>query len=196
MFMNWYYSSRSDTIKFSIIHCIWQDEFFYSCVCIFYILLLFICQAVILYIASFVGDLFDGMAARKFNQSSSFGGLLDMITDRCATLGLLFVLMGEYGAPGFSEYTKTYKLVSEVPSNNCCFDNTKFLCIRFIIFFFSSISFFSWWIVTMVMILGRFHQKHLFLWNNNNTLYIIILLRPKTLDKSLLWHEPCSYSYF
>ena len=89
-----------------------------------------------MYIASFVGDLFDGMAARKFNQSSSFGGLLDMITDRCATLGLLFVLMGEYGAPGFSEYTKTYKLVSEVPSNNCCFDNTKFLCIRFIIFFF------------------------------------------------------------
>ena len=27
-----------------------------------------------LYIASFVGDLFDGIAARKFNQCSKFGG--------------------------------------------------------------------------------------------------------------------------
>jgi len=48
------------------------------------------------YIASFVGDLFDGMAARKLNQTSQFGGLLDMITDRCATLGLLILLSNEY----------------------------------------------------------------------------------------------------
>lgn len=53
--------------------------------------------AVILYLGSFVGDLFDGMAARAFNQTSTFGGLLDMVTDRCSTLGLLFVLYGEYG---------------------------------------------------------------------------------------------------
>ena len=48
--------------------------------------------AILLYIASFVGDLFDGWAARKFGQSSTFGGLLDMVTDRCSTLGLLYVL--------------------------------------------------------------------------------------------------------
>ena len=50
---------------------------------------------IILYLLSFIGDLFDGMAARKFNQTSKFGGLLDMVTDRCATLGLLFVLSHE-----------------------------------------------------------------------------------------------------
>jgi len=53
---------------------------------------------VVLYLASFVGDLFDGMAARALNQCSTFGGLLDMVTDRCATLGLLFILYGIYGA--------------------------------------------------------------------------------------------------
>lgn len=48
--------------------------------------------AILLYLTSFILDLFDGMAARKFQQTSSFGGLLDMITDRCSTLGLLYVL--------------------------------------------------------------------------------------------------------
>ena len=48
--------------------------------------------AISLYIASFVGDLFDGLIARKLNQTSEFGSLLDMITDRCSTMGLLFVL--------------------------------------------------------------------------------------------------------
>lgn len=48
--------------------------------------------AICLYLASFAGDLFDGLAARKFNQCSTFGGLLDMVTDRCSTLGILYVL--------------------------------------------------------------------------------------------------------
>jgi CDP-diacylglycerol--inositol 3-phosphatidyltransferase len=48
--------------------------------------------AVVLYFASFAGDLLDGMAARYYNQCSQFGGVLDMITDRCSTLGLLMVL--------------------------------------------------------------------------------------------------------
>jgi phosphatidylglycerophosphate synthase len=52
--------------------------------------------AILMYIASFVGDLFDGIVARKLNQTSDFGGLLDMVTDRCSTLGLLFVLSGDY----------------------------------------------------------------------------------------------------
>ena len=88
--------------------------------------------AVMLYVASFAGDLFgryrtfvvlfifhqyhatlyiwhssiirrlvflsDGMVARKLNQTSTFGGLLDMVTDRCSTLGLLYVLGGEYAS--------------------------------------------------------------------------------------------------
>ena len=48
--------------------------------------------AMLLYVMSFAGDLFDGIVARKLNQTSTFGGLLDMITDRCSTLGLLYVL--------------------------------------------------------------------------------------------------------
>ena len=52
--------------------------------------------AIACYVSSFVGDLFDGIAARKFDQCSSFGGLLDMITDRCSTAGLLCVLSREY----------------------------------------------------------------------------------------------------
>ena len=55
--------------------------------------------AVVLYVASFAGDLVDGLAARKFNQCSKFGGLLDMVTDRCSTAGLLFVLGCEATVP-------------------------------------------------------------------------------------------------
>jgi phosphatidylglycerophosphate synthase len=29
----------------------------------------------------------DGLVARKLNQTSTFGGLLDMVIDRCSTLG-------------------------------------------------------------------------------------------------------------
>jgi len=52
--------------------------------------------AIALYLGNFVGDLVDGWAARKLNQCSSFGGVLDMVTDRCSTAGLLFVLAGEF----------------------------------------------------------------------------------------------------
>jgi CDP-diacylglycerol--inositol 3-phosphatidyltransferase len=48
-----------------------------------------------LYLASFIGDLVDGWAARKLSQMRSYGGVLDMVTDRCSTLGLLCVLGGE-----------------------------------------------------------------------------------------------------
>mmetsp|Transcript_7684 Transcript_7684/g.8783 ORF Transcript_7684/g.8783 Transcript_7684/m.8783 type:complete len:233 (-) Transcript_7684:238-936(-) len=66
--------------------------------------------AIMLYLTSFILDLFDGMAARKFDQCSEFGGLLDMITDRCATLGLCFVLYGEYGATT-NEYFAWFKIL-------------------------------------------------------------------------------------
>jgi len=54
--------------------------------------------AIALYLSNFIGDLVDGWAARKLNQCSSFGGVLDMVTDRCSTAGLLFVLAGEFHA--------------------------------------------------------------------------------------------------
>jgi phosphatidylglycerophosphate synthase len=71
-----------------------------------------------MYLGSFIADLFDGMAARKFNQCSEFGGLLDMITDRCSTLGLFFVLYGEYGYEANDDFTGgCFKLVSLLTQN-------------------------------------------------------------------------------
>lgn len=37
-------------------------------------------------------DAFDGYAARKFNQGTKFGAVLDMVTDRCATSSLICYL--------------------------------------------------------------------------------------------------------
>lgn len=48
--------------------------------------------SVFLYLSNFIGDLFDGLVARKLDQCSTYGGVLDMITDRCSTQGLLFIL--------------------------------------------------------------------------------------------------------
>jgi len=47
---------------------------------------------IIFYIFSFICDVFDGFAARYFNQSTKFGAILDMITDRLSTSSLLFIL--------------------------------------------------------------------------------------------------------
>ncbi|KAG5184766.1 phosphatidylinositol synthase [Tribonema minus] len=44
------------------------------------------------YLLSFALDGVDGMAARKLNQTSRLGSVLDMVTDRCATATLLMVL--------------------------------------------------------------------------------------------------------
>merc|ERR1711934_277237 len=60
--------------------------------------------AILLYISSFVGDLFDGIAARRLNQCSLLGAVLDMVTDRCATAGLVIIL-------GWSEFFPQYRLV-------------------------------------------------------------------------------------
>nr|CAG4646520.1 EOG090X0BWK [Macrothrix elegans] len=48
--------------------------------------------AATLYIISGLLDAFDGYAARAFNQSTKFGAMLDMLTDRCATMCLLATL--------------------------------------------------------------------------------------------------------
>lgn len=47
----------------------------------------------VLYLLAFGGDVIDGYVARLFNQSSRFGGVLDMVTDRVSTCGFLCVLM-------------------------------------------------------------------------------------------------------
>ncbi|PKI78687.1 hypothetical protein CRG98_000912 [Punica granatum] len=53
----------------------------------------------ILYFLSFVCDAIDGWCARKFNQVSTFGAVLDMVTDRISTACLLVILSQVY-SPG------------------------------------------------------------------------------------------------
>ncbi|KAL9672716.1 hypothetical protein QQ045_028968 [Rhodiola kirilowii] len=53
-----------------------------------------------LYFISFVCDGIDGWCARKFNQVSTFGAVLDMVTDRISTACLLVILSQVY-RPGF-----------------------------------------------------------------------------------------------
>ncbi|KAI3403515.2 PIS1 [Candida oxycetoniae] len=47
---------------------------------------------VVFYGISSILDAFDGYAARKFNQGTRFGAVLDMVTDRCATSSLIVYL--------------------------------------------------------------------------------------------------------
>ena len=48
--------------------------------------------ATITYTLSALLDAFDGMAARKYDQSTKFGAMLDQLTDRCGTMCLIVVL--------------------------------------------------------------------------------------------------------
>jgi len=48
------------------------------------------------YLLSQFLDAFDGHAARLLNQCTKFGAVLDMVTDRCSTAGLLMVLAQFY----------------------------------------------------------------------------------------------------
>lgn len=52
--------------------------------------------AIILYTLSCLLDALDGYTARKYNQSSQFGAVLDMVTDRCTTSCLLIHLATMY----------------------------------------------------------------------------------------------------
>lgn len=52
-----------------------------------------------LYGFSYLLDAVDGVAARKLNQKSSFGAVLDMVTDRFCTAGLLAVLAFKFQEP-------------------------------------------------------------------------------------------------
>ncbi|KAG9148158.1 hypothetical protein Leryth_014076 [Lithospermum erythrorhizon] len=55
----------------------------------------------LLYFVSFVCDALDGYFARKFNQVSTFGAVLDMVTDRISTACLLVILSQVY-RPGLT----------------------------------------------------------------------------------------------
>ncbi|KAF6737329.1 CDP-diacylglycerol--inositol 3-phosphatidyltransferase [Oryzias melastigma] len=57
--------------------------------------------AVFFYLLSGLLDAFDGHAARALNQSTKFGAMLDMLTDRCATMCLLVNLSLLYPAYTF-----------------------------------------------------------------------------------------------
>lgn len=57
--------------------------------------------AVFCYLLSALLDAFDGHAARALNQSTKFGAMLDMLTDRCATMCLLVNLSLLYPAYTF-----------------------------------------------------------------------------------------------
>lgn len=50
----------------------------------------------LLYGISCLLDALDGYAARRFNQSTKFGAVLDMVTDRCTTACLLCFLSSAY----------------------------------------------------------------------------------------------------
>ncbi|KDO28473.1 hypothetical protein SPRG_06712, partial [Saprolegnia parasitica CBS 223.65] len=54
--------------------------------------------SIICYAFSFICDYFDSFFARWFNQCSTFGAVLDMVTDRCSTAGLLVILSHLYPA--------------------------------------------------------------------------------------------------
>jgi CDP-diacylglycerol--inositol 3-phosphatidyltransferase len=49
-----------------------------------------------LYSVSCLLDALDGFAARRFNQSTQFGAVLDMVTDRCTTACLLVFLASAF----------------------------------------------------------------------------------------------------
>lgn len=49
-----------------------------------------------LYSLSCILDAFDGLAARRLNQSTRFGAVLDMVTDRCTTSCLLVFLASAF----------------------------------------------------------------------------------------------------
>lgn len=48
-------------------------------------------MAASMYLLSGLLDAFDGHAARYFNQSTKFGAMLDMLTDRLSTLSLIIL---------------------------------------------------------------------------------------------------------
>ncbi|CAK1541540.1 unnamed protein product [Leptosia nina] len=61
--------------------------------------------AVVCYIVSALLDAIDGHAARYFNQSTRFGGMLDQLTDRAGTAALMMTL-----ATFYTQYTFWFQI--------------------------------------------------------------------------------------
>lgn len=59
-----------------------------------------------LYSVSCILDALDGLAARQYNQSTTFGAVLDMVTDRCTTSCLLVFL-----ASAFPRYSIIFQIL-------------------------------------------------------------------------------------
>lgn len=57
---------------------------------------------IFLYLAAFAGDVIDGYVARAFDQSSGYGAILDMVTDRISTAGFLLLLSHLYRPYAFT----------------------------------------------------------------------------------------------
>jgi CDP-diacylglycerol--inositol 3-phosphatidyltransferase len=76
-------------------------------------------KTVVLYLLSFICDELDGRFARMFDQCTEFGAVLDMVTDRLATTGLLIIL------------SEIYSSSSSTTENEYYF-NAQFLCILLI----------------------------------------------------------------
>ena len=66
------------------------------------------------YLLAFCGDVVDGYVARAFDQCSTYGGVLDMVTDRVSTCGFLVVLSHLYPMHTFAF---TMLLVLDVASH-------------------------------------------------------------------------------
>nr|AJP61939.1 phosphatidylinositol synthase [Angomonas desouzai] len=72
------------------------------------------------YTSSFVLDAADGMAARALDQCSHFGSILDMLTDRASTAGMLVVLDGIIQPmPHIFTFTLATLLFLDVASHFC-----------------------------------------------------------------------------
>lgn len=73
-----------------------------------------------LYTTSFVLDAADGMAARAMGQCSHFGSILDMLTDRASTAGMLVVLDGVLQPlPYFWTFVLSLLIFLDVASHFC-----------------------------------------------------------------------------
>ena len=85
----------------------------------------------IFYLLAFAGDVVDGYIARLFNQSSKYGGILDMITDRVSTCGFLAILSSLY--PSYSFYF-IMLIVLDISSH--WFHVMRYTCIYYVVLYY------------------------------------------------------------
>lgn len=72
---------------------------------------------VYLYMFSYALDALDGVAARRFKQESTFGAVLDMVTDRICTAGLLAVMVWAHCGNTFYQSICVWLIMLDVGSH-------------------------------------------------------------------------------